>query len=1108
MYIKTLTIIIFLLFVIACRENLPSKNSENYNQAIKSFYVGLAAMQAADDLRAKDELAKATQLADGEPANWANLGILQMRQKDFDSASSSLEKAKTLATDNAQVYSNIAVLETQRGNFDKVIENLQKAIELNPTDTKSLYALAREQERQGNDSEAQNLYEKVLQIKPENLATQLELIRIAAKRNDVNSLNSLIAKIEPRTNAWDIEIRQQFLTIQTAIKTGNIREVSQNIAYFRNVLQRLPDYRGSISAVKFNDTTIGEPFLRPIKLQTPDFSPAAPDTTLKFQTEIIDNIQSKWAKAIFIDGDSAPISVYASDNDIKLGKNNLKVSKAIDLQTIDIDYNFKNDFVIVGENGLQFFSDNFAEITANTKLSNEILNKKYIKIFTFDIEIDGDLDLILATENSTPTILQNNADGTFKEIKLFNEIRGLQQFISADFDEDGDSDVALIAANGKLFYYTNERGGQFQERNIAINDKVLDIAFADTNGDSKLDLNVLTLNSLLFVSDKNDDSAFEVLEFFPTDCQENCSLFIADLDNNGSNDFVVNNKIWLTDKSNHLELIPFSIMGKVFSIVDFNGDGRLDLTGIDSDNKPTNFINSGEKKYGWQIIRPRSAKAEGDQRVNSFGIGGEMEIRTGLLAQKSFIASPQVHFGLGEQNSTDLLRIIWGNGFIQAEFDMQKDQQILVKQRLTGSCPHLFAWNGNEFKLVKDAAPLGTSLGLKVTDKDVLPVTQTVEWYKISGEQLQPKDGFYELRITDELWESYYVDRYNLLVVDHPKNTQVFVNEQYPIPNELKYFTTTEPKPFVSAKDEKGNDVSKLIENLDEIHLDTFEDGRYQGVAKEHFVELELPNEISQTQQIHIIADGWLHPTDTSLNVAISQSSHEKPKSLSLDILDEKGNWRTVKDDFGVPAGKLKTLVIDLPKGTKSCRLRTNMEIFWDKLAWAEKVSESENTTKQLELSNAELRFRGFSQIEKKNDSSPEIPVYNQIATTIQRWRSIEGYYTRYGDIRELLLQTDDRYALVHSGDEMILKFPELPPVREGFVRDFVIIGDGWIKEGDYNNVFSKTLLPLPTHESNDYSRKPTRLEDEKVYQKHKKDWQNFHTRYVSADDFRNAMRK
>ncbi len=1063
-------------------------------------------MQAADDLRAKDELTKATQLADGEPANWANLGILQMRQKDFDSALTSLEKAKKLAPENPNIYANIAVLETQRGNFEKVIENLKKAIELNPNDAKSLYALAREQERQGNDAEAKALYEKVLQTKPDNLATQLEVIRLAAKQNNNNNLQELIAKIEPRTKDWDAEIKQQFVTIQTAVKNGNTREVSQNIAFFRNVLQRLPDYRGSISAVKFNDTTIGEPFLRPIKLPTPDFSPATPDTNLSFNPETIENTQVNWTKAVFIDGDSAPISAFANENEIKLGKESLKIAKTKDLQTIDIDYNFKNDFVVVSEKGLQFFSDNFAEITANTKLTSDILTKNYNKIFTLDIEIDGDLDLILATENASPIVLQNNADGIFKEIKLFNEIKGLRDFVSADFDEDGDSDVALIDSNGKLFYYTNERGGQFQIRQNPIDTKVLALKIADTNGDSKLDLNVLTENSLVRVSDKNDGTDWEKTEILASDCKENCSLLIADFDNNGSNDVVINNKIWLSDKDLKFSALP-NLNGKVTDFVDFNGDGKLDLVGTNEQNQPTNFINQSSKNYSWQIIRPRSAKAEGDQRVNSFGIGGEMEIRTGLLAQKSVITTPQVHFGLGEQNSTDLLRIIWGNGFIQAEFDMQKDQQILVKQRLTGSCPHLFAWNGNEFKLVKDSAPLGTSLGLKVSENQVLPVIQTEEWYKISGEQLKPKDGFYELRITDELWESYYVDRYNLLVVDHPKNTQVFVNEQYPIPSELKYVTTTEPKNFVSAIDEKGNDVSKLIANLDEIHLDTFEDGRYQGVAKEHFVELELPSEISQSQQIHIIADGWLHPTDTSLNVAISQSSHEKPKSLSLDVLDEKGNWKTVKDDFGVPAGKLKTMVIDLPKGTKKCRLRTNMEIFWDKLVWAETVSDTVNVTNKLELSNAELRFRGFSHIEKKNDSSPEIPVYNQIATTIQRWRSIEGYYTRYGDIRELLTKTDDRYALVHSGDEMILKFAELSPVREGFVRDFVIIGDGWIKEGDYNNVFSKTLLPLPTHESNDYSRKPTKLEDDTVYQKHKEDWLNYHTRYVSTDEFRNAMR-
>ena len=58
----------------------------------------------------------------------------------------------------------------------------------------------------------------------------------------------------------------------------------------------------------------------------------------------------------------------------------------------------------------------------------------------------------------------------------------------------------------------------------------------------------------------------------------------------------------------------------------------------------------------------------------------------------------------------------------------------------------------------------------------------------------------------------------------------------------------------------------------------------------------------------------------------------------------------------------------------------------------------------------------------------------------------------------------DDRYIIMNSGDEMSLRFPEQPPPPAGWVRDFVIMGDGWIKDGDYNSTFSKTVLPLPYH--------------------------------------------
>jgi hypothetical protein len=138
---------------------------------------------------------------------------------------------------------------------------------------------------------------------------------------------------------------------------------------------------------------------------------------------------------------------------------------------------------------------------------------------------------------------------------------------------------------------------------------------------------------------------------------------------------------------------------------------------------------------------------------------------------------------------------------------------------------------------------------------------------------------------------------------------------------------------------------------------------------------------------------------------------------------------------------------------------------------------------------------------------APEVPDYNQLEGSKQRWRDLIGYYTRYGDVRELIKQTDDRYVIVASGDELSLRFPELSPPAAGWVRDFIIMGDGWIKDGDFNSTFSKTVLPLPYHAKVSYTTRPGPLEDEWVYRQHPEDWENYHTRYITPEVFENSLR-
>ena len=108
--------------------------------------------------------------------------------------------------------------------------------------------------------------------------------------------------------------------------------------------------------------------------------------------------------------------------------------------------------------------------------------------------------------------------------------------------------------------------------------------------------------------------------------------------------------MWLGNEKNEFTLLDHSVgPAQVFDAADVNGDGKLDLLGLAGDGKAAQSINRSARHYHWQIVRPRAAQAFGDQRINPFGVGGEIEIRAGFVVQKQPITGPQVHFGIGEQ---------------------------------------------------------------------------------------------------------------------------------------------------------------------------------------------------------------------------------------------------------------------------------------------------------------------------------------------------------------------------------------------------------------------------------------------------------------------------
>jgi len=1150
----TAGLLVLLFTLTACNRNesLPKPDSKEYRDLVSAFYVGLAGLQTGEDVRAKEKLTLATQVAPGEPASWANLGLLAVRQQEFDVAYENTEKARSLAPDNSQIEALLGQIESRRGKLPEAIAHLKKAVELDGKNLKALYSLAQETERQGeatSDAGAQKLLEQILGLQPDNLTVLLDVTRLAAKRDDGEALKKTAVKLAEKSAAWPDEAKQQMSTLQQTANSGNPRAAAPLVAFLRNVLLRVPDYRQSFNAVKTPAEFVGDPFLKFIKLPSPSSQPAPPDTAMTFEMQAIVGTQSEVQSAIGaiqLKSEWPPVIYQVSKRGLRFiggatheytGGARGFLPSANSILAVDLNYDFNPDLVMVGDGGLKIYQHDgagkFGDITNRLQLLDNTLNASYWGVWALDVDLDGDQDVVLGSFDKAPLVLRNNGDGSFKEIQPFKAITGLLSFASADIDGDGDPDVALLDKEDVLHVFMNERLGQYLERPLSqAATGFSDLTSADINADGYVDFVALKIDrTVLRVSLGERADGLKVDELIPGIKKHNLDaddvisyrpygLLVADLDNSGSLDLIVDGEIWLGDSQGKFQQLdkPVSLMKPVAA--DINNDGRIDLLGLtegltaESPLRPVSLINRGTKNYHFQTIRTRAAQSTGDQRINSFGIGGEIEIRSGLLTQKQIITSPVLHFGLGENTQTDVARIVWPNGAVQAEFELKANQSVLAEQRLKGSCPTLFAWDGKQMSFIKDCSPWNPALGLHVNAQTVANVEQTEEWFKIRGDQLAPRDGVYDLRVTGELWEAFYIDQYSLMAVDHPPGTEVFTDERFRVPQpKPQLYITATPKPFAAARDDRGQDVSAVVGALDEQYLDTFGRGQYQGVTRDHWVELELSPDAPRDKPLYLIGHGWLHPTDATINIAIGQNSTPPPQGLTLEVPDARGDWVTAQSGLGFLSGKLKTMVIDLDGvfragAPRKLRLRTNLEIYWDKLEWAEAAPSDQVRIQQMDAASAELRYRGFSRFTQANASSPELPDYNRLEGTAPKWRDLAGYYTRYGDVRELLAKTDDRMLLMNAGDELRLMFRALPAPPADWTRDFVMVGDGWTKDGDYNCIHAATVLPLPFHGIRDYNTVPTRLEDNPAYKRHPQDWRDYHSRYVTPDAFVKALRE
>jgi hypothetical protein len=180
-------------------------------------------------------------------------------------------------------------------------------------------------------------------------------------------------------------------------------------------------------------------------------------------------------------------------------------------------------------------------------------------------------------------------------------------------------------------------------------------------------------------------------------------------------------------------------------------------------------------------------------------------------------------------------------------------------------------------------------------------------------------------------------------------------------------------------------------------------------------------------------------------------------------------------------------------------RIVTNMRVYWDQILVDTSSGRFPTKMTRLDPIAANLHWRGFSSEITPDGREPFGYDYQRVSFT-SPWKVMTGHYTREGDVRELLIESDDMFVIARPGDEISLSFGahQLPPLPRGWTRTFLLYADGFSKEMDINSASPDQVGPLPFHGMTKY---PYQFpEGYPLTEARRAYLDNYNTRYVAAE--------
>ncbi len=1084
---------------------------------------GFAELENENPDQAEATYRRLIELVDDDPLGHGNLAIALLRQQKYDDALAAIEKALELAPNRPDLMAIRSEVRQWMGDLEGALADLDQASQAAPSDLEILYATysaAGTLRTPEADPIAARVLKRLAELRPENVVVLLQLGQRAIADGDRALASTVFLRVEELL--WQVQpIAFRALDmVKESLKADDLSSARVPAVRLENVLKVSPMFRESLRELKTGIQ--GIPIQR-FAAEPPD-TDFGPPVEISLRARVMD-ARAGAGKALGVgdfDGDSkADLCRIRVDGvlEIRLAAKAWDIASELPapeldrLQVVDIDNNGALDILGFGpEIGHVWLGQGDGTFTrAEADLGLGEAGARGHEVVDFDIE--GDLDLVLVGGASGPADLYRNSllgplerVGTQSLPRLPNSAP--ESVFSADIDRDGDLDLLVAHARG-IQWLDNLRQGRFVDRTASAGvqpDAPMRSAVAvDLDQDGFPDAIAVGQGVRIWSNQAGPGDRRRLVTTTPKGLPSDGDfhqVVATDLDNDGRKDLVIVGPKGLaafgqkadgsfralplttepgaaeSATENAIEseegspgAAPETAISAVVT-ADLDGDGDLDLISSGAAGLHR-YENLGGDQNRWLALRLRGLD-KGSSKNNFFGAGSLVEVRTGQAYQFLEARGDVLHVGLGKQTQADSVRVVWTNGVPQNRLDLKGNQQVVEEQLLKGSCPFLYAWDGEKFAFVTDLL-WGAPLGLPAAP-GVWVGSDPSELVRVDG--LKEDRGRYALRITEELWEAAFFDRARLWVVDHPADVEPASNLRIvpgPAGAELadrdRVLGARNLRPVSAAWDGRGRDVTERVQARDEVYADGYRPSPYQGVAEPWTFTFELGETPERPVRLHL--DGWIFPADASLNLAVAQRDDLPylPPRLEVETAD---GWQTLIDNMGFPPGKTKTMVVDLPTlpaGASKLRMVTSLWLHWDRIAWTTDIADDELTVvDRLAPDTADLRFRGFSKVVRQAPNAPHSFDYQQ--TRIESpWIVFAGNYTRFGDVRPLLDTVDDFSVILAPGDEIALEFETsgLQPPAPGFQRTLFLESHGWDKDADRNTWEAQQLEPLPFHAMSGY---------------------------------------